>query len=70
MRMRVDSKADAIYLHLSDSKVEASEEVADGTILDFDKDGRVIGIEILDASQKTGDPSVLQSFQFDLPKAS
>jgi len=70
MRVRVDSKADAIYLNLSDRQVEASEEVADGVILDYDIEGRVIGVEILDASKKTGDPCVLNSFSFDLPKAS
>lgn len=67
MRVRVDSKADAMYLDLADRPVEVSEEVAEGIILDYDAEGRVVGIEILDASKRTGDPMALQNIVFDRP---
>jgi len=36
----------------------------------FDEaEGRIVGLEILDASRRTGDPSVLKQFSFDLPPA-
>ncbi|MGA8499866.1 MAG: DUF2283 domain-containing protein [Xanthobacteraceae bacterium] len=49
MRMRVDHAADAVYLNLTDRPIEDSEEVADGIVVDYDEEGRIVGIEILDA---------------------
>jgi uncharacterized protein YuzE len=67
MRVRVDHAADAIYLNLTDRPIKDSEEVADGIILDYDEAGRIVGVEILDASKRTDDPEVLKQFSFDLP---
>jgi uncharacterized protein YuzE len=67
MRVRVDQSADAVYLNLSDNAVVESEEVADGIVVDFDANGRVVGIEILDASKRTGNPEALKDFSFELP---
>lgn len=67
MRMRVDRTADAIYLNLTDTPISESEEVAEGIILDYDANGRVVGVEILDASARTGNPEVLKDFRFELP---
>ena len=47
MRVKVDLKADALYFRLSEDPVENSQEVSPGVILDFNKAGKVIGIEIL-----------------------
>jgi uncharacterized protein YuzE len=69
MRVRVDHKADAVYLNLTDHEIVDSEEVADGIVVDYDAEGRIVGLEILDASRRTGDPSVLRQFSFDLPSA-
>ena len=68
MRVRVDHGADAVYLNLTDRPVQESEEVADGIVVDYDAEGRIVGIEILDASKRTDDPTVLKQFSFDLPK--
>lgn len=68
MRVRVDHRADAVYLNLTDRPIEESEEVADGIVVDYDADGRIVGVEILDASKRTGDPAALQQFSFDLPR--
>ena len=67
MRMRVDHGADAIYLNLTDRPIKDSEEVADGIVVDYDAEGRIVGVEILDASKRTDDPDVLKQFSFDLP---
>jgi len=53
MLVRVDKDADAIYLELSNEPIESSEEVSDGVILDYTADGRLVGVEILQASQKS-----------------
>ena len=66
MRVRVDQEADAIYLDLTGEKIESSEEVADGIILDYDKEGNMVGIEILDASKKTGGINALQQVSLDV----
>jgi uncharacterized protein YuzE len=59
MRMTYDPAADAMYLYLTeraaeDGEVARTEEVAAGLILDYDRDGRVIGIEMLSVSQLPG----------------
>ncbi len=67
MHVRVDRGADAIYLTLGQAAVHESEEVSEGVVLDFDDQGRLVGIEILDASTRTGNAAVLQDFSFELP---
>uniref|UniRef100_Q07PX6 DUF2283 domain-containing protein n=1 Tax=Rhodopseudomonas palustris (strain BisA53) TaxID=316055 RepID=Q07PX6_RHOP5 len=69
MRVRVDQSADAVYVNLSDAAVAESEEVADGIVVDFDAEGRIVGVEILDASKRTGNPEALKDFSFELPGA-
>ncbi len=68
MRVRVDHAADAVYLNLTDRPIEESEEVAEGIVVDYDADRRIVGIEVLDASKRTGDPAALRQFSFELPK--
>lgn len=52
MKLRIDHKADALYLRLDASKIIESEEVAPGVIVDFDARNRVVGVEVLDVSQR------------------
>lgn len=67
MRVRIDQKADAVYVNLTNRAIEGSEEVADGIIVDYDAEGRIVGVEILDASKRTDDPDVLKQLSFELP---
>ncbi len=67
MRIRVDQKADAVYVNLTDRAIEGSEEIAEGIVVDYDAEGRIVGIEILDAAKRTADPTVLQQFSLDVP---
>jgi uncharacterized protein YuzE len=67
MRMRVDHAADAVYLNLTDRPIKDSAEVADGIVVDYDDEGRIVGIEILSASKRTDDPEVLKQFSFEMP---
>jgi uncharacterized protein YuzE len=52
MRLKVDKENDTLYLRLDESKVVESEEVRPGVILDFDNEGRVIGVEFLGISSR------------------
>jgi uncharacterized protein YuzE len=51
MKTIYDSDADALYVRFADALVIESEEVADGVVLDFDAEGRIVAIEVLDASK-------------------
>jgi uncharacterized protein YuzE len=64
MKLTIDREADALYLRLDDTAILESEEVKPGIILDFDKDGRVIGVEILELSSRT-QPDKLKTFQLE-----
>ena len=51
--------------NLTDRPIKDSEEVADGIVVDYDEEGRIVGIEILDASKRTEDPTALKQFSFE-----
>ena len=52
MEIAFDKQADAMYIYLKKKKVFETREITDDTIADLDKDGNVIGIEILCASKR------------------
>ena len=52
MRFHYDQQADALYLRFNEKKYLESDEVSPGIILDYDRMGKIIGIEVLDASQR------------------
>ena len=64
MRLKVDRKSDALYLRLDESAIVESEEVEPGVILDFDANGRVVGIEMLGLSGRV-DPDKLGLLQLE-----
>ena len=45
-----DPDADAAYIRLSAEAVEESEEVSEGVVLDYDAEGRIVGLEVFRAS--------------------
>ena len=53
MKLKVDEKADALYLRLDDSKILESEEVSPRVVLDFNADAQVVGVEILNLSKRS-----------------
>ncbi|MCS7079000.1 MAG: DUF2283 domain-containing protein [Chloracidobacterium sp.] len=52
MKLKVDQQADALYLTLSESPSNCSEEVSPGIIVDDDNHDRVIRIEMLYLSKR------------------
>lgn len=52
MDIEFDKEADALYIEFSDKEFSQNEKVNESTILDMDEDGNVIGIELLDVSNK------------------
>lgn len=53
MKLYYDRRADALYIELNKRPYAESDEVSDGVIFDYDKQGKVIGIEVLDVSKKS-----------------
>ena len=51
MKIKYDSKVDALYIHLSNGKYNQSKKITDSVLVDLTKSGKVLGIEILDASE-------------------
>jgi uncharacterized protein YuzE len=49
MKTTYDPESDALYVRFADSPVVESEEIADGVVLDFDGDGKIVGFEFLEA---------------------
>ena len=55
MKLVIHKEDDALYLRLDDSAIIESEEVSDGIILDYNANGKVVGIEVLYLSQRSPD---------------
>lgn len=51
MRITYDESVDILYIRLCEGDYEESDELTEGVIVDFDKDGKPMAIEILDASK-------------------
>mgnify|MGYP002629344642 CR=1 FL=1 len=56
MKIKYDKELDVLYISFSEAKVEESDEEKQGLILDYDQNGSIIGIELLNASKKIPQP--------------
>ena len=56
MKARYDTETDTLTLLLRSATVHESDEGNPGVILDYDREGNVVSIEILDASKRVEDP--------------
>lgn len=52
MKIRYDKETDIVYFLFSESKIATSEEEKQGIIFDYDANGGIVGIEVLNASTK------------------
>jgi uncharacterized protein YuzE len=59
MRIRYDAEVDALSISFRDATV-TTQELAEGVAGEYDDQGRLVGLEILDASSRFGDPSTFQ----------
>ena len=46
MKMNYDSKEDVLYMHFKNGPCESVKEVEDNVIVELDRDGEVMGIEL------------------------
>ena len=59
MKISYDKEVDAIYLKILDLKPEGVIEVAEGINIDVTVDGKIVGIEFLEATKKITIDSLL-----------
>ena len=52
MKITYDSEADALYFELRRAKASTSIDVEEGVVVDLDAEGHIIGLEVLDASER------------------
>lgn len=52
MKITIDSVMRACYIRFDESPILGSEEDKPGIILDYDKDNRIVGIELLHLDQE------------------
>lgn len=59
MKITYDPEVDALYIQFLETTV-TTEHLAEGIAADYDAEGRLAGIEILDALKRFDDPKVLR----------
>ena len=60
MKITYDPDVDVVRIVLSNAAIEESDEDKPGVILDYGKDGNIVGLEILDASKRMENPRSLE----------
>lgn len=60
MKVIYDSEVDVLRIILNNVEVEESDEEKAGVILDYDRDGNIVGLEILDASKRIENPRSIE----------
>jgi uncharacterized protein YuzE len=56
MKITYDTELDVLRILFSNAPIEESDEDRPGITIDYDKDGNVVGMEILDASKRMYNP--------------
>lgn len=51
MKIHYDKKTDAVYIELAKGKYSESRKISEAILVDEDKKGKVLGIEILNATK-------------------
>ena len=60
MKVIYDKETDSLSIILREGKVADSDEVREGLIFDYDKSGRLLSLELLDASEHVQKPRAVE----------
>jgi uncharacterized protein YuzE len=63
MKATYDKITDAMYLRLKNGKVARTQKIEDRLLVDVDKKGNILGIEMLDVSSQTSKKSMIDTLQ-------
>jgi uncharacterized protein YuzE len=60
MKVTYDPEVDVLHIVLAETPVEESDEDKPGVILDYDEQGALVGLEVLNASKRITNPRSLE----------
>jgi uncharacterized protein YuzE len=60
MKVTYDPEVDVLRILLNHEPIEESDETKPGVVLDYDKNGYVVGMEILNASDRMENPRSME----------
>jgi len=63
MKIKYDKELDILYIRFTDEKISESDSEKPGMVLDFDSQGGIVAIEILNASRKMPQPT---KFEYEI----
>ena len=67
MRIIFDPETDTLNLIFREEKIAESDEIKEGIIIDYSKDGKIVSMEILDASEQISEPQGLSLIHISEP---
>lgn len=59
MKVIYDPETDTLDLIFRDEPVAESDEAREGVIMDYGRDGKLVSIEVLDASEHVREPGII-----------
>ena len=60
MKVKYDKEQDILYVSFSDEAVFESDEDKKGIILDYSSSGKIVGLELLNASRQMENPNKME----------
>jgi len=60
MKVKYDRGVDILYIRLTDSEIDESDEAKPDLVIDYDAQGAVVGFEIMNASKKMPRPASVE----------
>ena len=60
MKVKYDKEQDILYVSFIDEAIFESDEEKKGIILDYSARGNIVGIEVLNASKRVGNPAKVE----------
>jgi uncharacterized protein YuzE len=52
MKITFDKEADAVYIEFIEGEFASNKKIDDNTIIDLNEDGKILGIELLNVSER------------------
>ena len=56
MKIIYDSETDILNIIFREDQISESDEIKEGVIVDYSKEGKIVSIEVLDASEHITEP--------------
>lgn len=60
MKVTYDPEVDVLRILFRDAPIDESDEDKPGIILDYDKDGNIVGLEVINASKRVENPRAVE----------